>query len=272
MSGMSPSSSRLLRTSLLVIASVIVGACGRRPPPLPPPPVATDPATSAARTGSTAPDPPSVLVPTLDIRIEPPSIKRGESALLIWQAQHSDRVIIDHNVGAVDTSGKIKFFPDKTTTYRAVAEGAGGQTEKIVTVDVSVGPAGVFEEDLLQGSVKERFEQSVKPIFFSFDKATLSAKAKADLKGNIRWLHREENSHLRFVLEGHCDERGSEEYNLALGDIRAQVVRSYLLEQGVDPSRITAISLGEERPFDSRRTEEGWTLNRRVQFVLVKGS
>lgn len=268
---MSRSNSRLLATSL-VIAAVITGACGRRPPPLPPPPVATHPPATETRTGSTAPDPPSVLVPTLDVRIEPPSIKRGESALLIWQAQHSDRVTIDHNIGVVDTAGKIKFFPDETTTYRAVAEGAGGRTEKIVTVDVSVGPGRVSEEDLLQGSVEEQFEQSVKPIFFSFDKATLGSEAKEDLEGNVRWLQREENSHLRFVLEGHCDERGSEEYNLALGDIRAQVVRSYLLEQGVDPSRITAISLGEERPFDSRRTEEAWTLNRRVQFVLVKGS
>ena len=267
---MIPSNSRLLATSLLVIAGGIMGGCGRRPPPLQPPPVATHPPTTETRTGSTTPDPRPVLVPTLDVRIEPPSIKRGESALLIWEAQHSDLVNIDHNIGAVDTSGKIKFFPDETTTYRVVAEGAGGRTEKIVTVDVSVGPGGVSEEDLLQGSVEERFQQSVKPIFFSFDKATLSAEAKSDLDSNIRWLQRGENSHLRFVLEGHCDERGSEEYNLGLGDIRAQVVRGYLLEQGVEPFRITAISLGEERPFDARRTEEAWTLNRRVQFVLVK--
>ena len=213
-----------------------------------------------------------MLAPKLDARIEPPSIRRGESALLIWQAQHSDKVTIDHNIGAVDTSGRIKFFPDETTAYRIVADGTGGRTEKIVTVDVSVGPGGVSEEDVLPGSAEERFEQSVKPIFFSFDKATLGAEAKADLDSNVRWLQRAENLHLRFVLEGHCDERGSEEYNLALGDLRAQVVRGYLLEQGVDPSRISSISLGEERPFDSRRTEEAWTLNRRVQFVLVNDS
>ena len=196
---------------------------------------------------------------------------------MIWQAQHSDQVIIDHNIGAVDTSGKIKFFPDATTTYQVVAEGAGGRTERAVTIEVSAGPDGdiseedLSEEDLLLGSIEERFEHSIKPIFFPFDRAILSAEAKADLDNNSRWLQREENRHLRFVLEGHCDERGSEEYNLALGDLRAQVVRGYLLERGVEPSRITAISLGEERPFDSRRTEEAWTLNRRVQFVLVKG-
>ncbi len=191
---------------------------------------------------------------------------------MIWQAQHSDQVIIDHNIGAVDTSGKIKFFPDATTTYQVVAEGAGGRTERAVTIEVSAGPDGdISEEDLLLGSIEERFEHSIKPIFFPFDRAILSAEAKADLDNNSRWLQREENRHLRFVLEGHCDERGSEEYNLALGDLRAQVVRGYLLERGVEPSRITAISLGEERPFDSRRTEEAWTLNRRVQFVLVKG-
>ncbi len=269
---MIPSKSRLLATALLVIAGgVTMGGCGRRPPPLHPPPVATQPPATETRTGSTAPDPPSVLVPTLDVRIEPPTIKRGASALLIWQAQHSDQVTINHNIGAVDPSGKIKFFPDETTTYQIVAEGAGGRTEKAVTVEVSAGPAGdISEVDLSQGSIEEQFEHSIRPIFFSFDRAILSAEAKADLDSNIRWLQREENSRLRFVLEGHCDERGSEEYNLALGDLRAQVVRGYLLEQGVDPSRITAISLGEERPFDSRRTEEAWTLNRRVQFGLVK--
>lgn len=245
--------------------------CGRRPPPLQPPPVATRPPATETDTGSTAPDPSPILVPTLDVRIEPPSIKRGESALLIWQAQHSDQVTIDHNIGAVDTSGKIKFFPDETTTYKVVAEGAGGRTERAVIVEVSAGPAGdISQEDLSQGSIDEQFEHSIKPIFFSFDRAILSAEARADLDNNARWLQREGNSHLRFVLEGYCDERGSEEYNLALGDLRAQVVRGYLLEQGVDPSRITAISLGEERPFDSRRTEEAWALNRRVQFVLVK--
>ena len=257
--------------ALLVIAGVTMGACARRPPPLHPPPVASQPPATETRTGSTAPDPPSVLLPTLDVRIEPPSIKRGASALLIWQAQHSDQVTINHNIGVVDTSGKIKFFPDETTTYQVVAEGAGGRAERTVTVEVAAGSAGdISERDLLQRSIEEQFEHSIKPVFFSFDRAILSAEAKADLDSNIGWLQRGENSHLRFVLEGHCDERGSEEYNLALGDLRAQVVRGYLIERGVDPSRIAAISLGEERPFDSRRTEEAWTLNRRVQFVLVK--
>jgi peptidoglycan-associated lipoprotein len=75
---------------------------------------------------------------------------------------------------------------------------------------------------------------------------------------------------LLFVVEGHCDERGSEEYNLALGDARAEVVAEYLKNNGISKSRITTISMGEERPFDNRKVEAAYALNRRAHFVLLK--
>jgi peptidoglycan-associated lipoprotein len=123
-------------------------------------------------------------------------------------------------------------------------------------------------EDLRGLSLEEQFQVFVKPVFFEFDSTVLTQESILTLDGNIRWLLRPENSGIRLLLEGHADERGSEEYNLALGDKRAQVVRDFLVDHGINPSRINTVSLGEERPFDHRKSEEAYALNRRTEFVF----
>jgi peptidoglycan-associated lipoprotein len=213
------------------------------------------------------------LAPILDLRVEPEQIRRGESALLTWRSEHADGVEIDPAIGPVDLSGRIKFFPDETTTYTVSARGAGGSTAKSVTVEVlgsdSGTTGGVLSEDLENTSLDERFNLFVKPVFFAFDSTELTSEARLTLDGNLRWLEQVENRMVRFVLEGHADERGSEEYNLALGDKRAQVVKEYLLSKGLDASRVETVSLGEERPFASGTTEEAYAMNRRTQFLLL---
>jgi peptidoglycan-associated lipoprotein len=205
----------------------------------------------------------------LDLRIEPRRINPGESALLTWQTQNASEVRIAPNIGSVDLSGKIKFFPDETSTYSVTAKGPGGSTTRSVTVEVALGISSDISVENVNGlTVQEQFAEFVKPVFFAFDSAQLSQEAKLVLDSNIQWLSRPENNRLRFVLEGHADERGSEEYNLALGDMRAQVVRDYLIASGIDLSRIQTVSLGEERPFDRGTTEEAYARNRRTQFLL----
>lgn len=213
----------------------------------------------------------NVPAPDLTLRVEPPVIRPGESALLTWESHNADRVLIEPSIGTVEPSGRIKFFPDSTTTYTVRAEGPGGDVSRNVTVEVRTGavPANIDQEDVQALPLKEQFSAMVKPVFFGFDSATLSEEARLTLDANIRWLERPENRALRILLEGHCDERGSEEYNLALGNERASVVRDYLVAGGLDASRISTVSLGEERPFDTRQTEEGFALNRRTQFVLL---
>jgi peptidoglycan-associated lipoprotein len=170
----------------------------------------------------------------------------------------------------VDLAGRIKFFPEETTTYRVTARGPGGETSRSVKVEVgSDQPSGVSVEDVAGLSIADQFAEFVKPVFFAFDSADLSQEGRLTLDKNIKWLSRPEYNHLRFVLEGHTDERGSEEYNLALGDMRAQVVRTYLVANGVDASRIDTVTMGEERPFDRSKTEEAYALNRRTQFRLL---
>jgi peptidoglycan-associated lipoprotein len=103
-------------------------------------------------------------------------------------------------------------------------------------------------------------------IHFEFDKSRLLPEAKAILRVKAEWL--KANPEARAIIEGHCDERGTNEYNLALGDRRAQSAKTYLVDLGIAAERLTCISYGEERPLDPGHDEAAWAKNRRDQFVL----
>ena len=247
----------------LCLLALLTGGCGRRPPPLP--------RSETPPTPTSAPTDPSAMAhpaPELDVLIVPSLIQEGESAMLSWEARNSDRVVINNNIGLVDSSGKIKLFPDETTSYDVMAEGLGGRVMKTILVEVFKDDT-LSMDDLGKLPLEEQFGYFVKPVFFPYDSAVLSEEASSTLAGNALWLAQPENLGIRFLIEGHCDQRGTEEYNLALGDRRAQAVLAYLTRQGIDPSRVRALALGEERPFDLRQTEEGWRLNRRAHFSLT---
>ena len=252
---------------LLGLLAVAGASCGRNrvPPQLP------GPAEQDARAGSGAAEPAVAVAPTLEIHVEPSVIQRGGSALLSWESHDADEVRIDQGIGVVDPTGRIKVFPEATTSYRLSATGPGGTVERLATIEVSADRTGAIgEEDLLPSARDEEIPLTVEPVFFNFDSNALDARNMATLEANYRWFSQPENAHVRFVLEGHCDERGTDEYNLALADRRAQVVRQFLVDAGIEPGRMTTIALGEERPFDTGQTEEAWAMNRRVHFVLVQ--
>ncbi len=102
-------------------------------------------------------------------------------------------------------------------------------------------------------------------VFFDFDSATLSADAQEQLRQNGVWMG---NNASKTLVEGHCDDRGTSEYNMALGDRRAASAKEYLVRFGVSPSRIETVSFGEERPFAQGQNEEAWAKNRRAHFVV----
>jgi peptidoglycan-associated lipoprotein len=106
----------------------------------------------------------------------------------------------------------------------------------------------------------------LKPIYFDFDKYDIRPADAKILDANAQWLKSNDNQ--RVLIEGHCDERGTNEYNLALGERRAKSTMNYLVSQGVQASRITIISYGEERPVCSQKNEECWSKNRRAQFLV----
>lgn len=103
-------------------------------------------------------------------------------------------------------------------------------------------------------------------VFFDYDSSVLSSDAQEQLNQNGGWL--ESNAAKKVLVEGHCDERGTSEYNLALGDRRAASAKEYLVRLGVASSRLETVSFGEERPFDSGHNEDAWAKNRRAHFVL----
>lgn len=103
-------------------------------------------------------------------------------------------------------------------------------------------------------------------VHFEFDRATITDEAAAVLERKARVLR--EHQDLRIRVEGHCDERGSNEYNMALGQRRAQAAMSYLVDLGVSRDRFETISFGEERPLANRSTEQAWAMNRRAEFVI----
>jgi peptidoglycan-associated lipoprotein len=108
----------------------------------------------------------------------------------------------------------------------------------------------------------------VKDIFFEYDKFDIRPDQQAALQGDIDFL--KQHASVRFTIEGHCDERGSTEYNLALGDNRANGVKNALVQGGVSADRIKTISYGKEKPFCTQSTEECWQQNRRGHFVYQK--
>jgi peptidoglycan-associated lipoprotein len=105
----------------------------------------------------------------------------------------------------------------------------------------------------------------LKDVFFDFDRAAIRDDQKASLNENVAWL--KQNGRAKITLEGHCDERGANEYNLALGERRAKAVKDYLVAAGVAADRIATVSYGEERPFVLGHDESAWKWNRRGHFV-----
>lgn len=110
----------------------------------------------------------------------------------------------------------------------------------------------------------------VRDAFFNYDEAQLDEAAQAALSSSATWLKSPQGAGYRLLVEGHCDERGTEQYNLALGDRRANAAKDYLVTLGVDASRIRTVSYGEERPFEEGHDEASWSQNRRAHLVLVR--
>ncbi len=110
--------------------------------------------------------------------------------------------------------------------------------------------------------------QDMNVVYFDFDQSSIRSEFETQLRDNFRWL--QQNPGINIQLEGHCDERGTNEYNLALGERRARAVLSYMIDRlGADPNRFTIVSFGEERPAQMGNSEESWNLNRRVEFTRL---
>jgi peptidoglycan-associated lipoprotein len=155
----------------------------------------------------------------------------------------------------VGLTGCSKKTPVSDVTQTTPGDGSSGGSGS----DTGANPDGSTS-----GSQADR---NLSDIFFSYDDHSLSSEARSVLSGNASYLR--ELSALRVLIEGHCDERGTVEYNLALGQRRADSARSYLVDLGIESGRLTTISYGEERPFEEGHDESAWSQNRRAHFRVV---
>ena len=229
----------------LAVLMVLAG-CKKQPPPPPP----------------TTPPPPQ---PTASLTANPNSIQQGESTTLTWQTTNATDVTLE-GIGAVQANGSQQVTPTQSTTYRLIAKGAGGTQEATARVTVAQPPPPPPMTTTL--SDEQLFNQNVKDAFFDYDKSDIRPDAQQALMADAAFLQQHPN--IRFTVEGHCDERGSTEYNLGLGDRRATAVKSFLVQQGVSADRIRTISYGKEKPFCTEHTEDCWQQNRRGHFVYQR--
>jgi peptidoglycan-associated lipoprotein len=125
------------------------------------------------------------------------------------------------------------------------------------------------EEMFLQKSLDQiNREKPLGTIYFDYDRAAIRDDARATLDGNAAWLKKFKTA--KTLVEGHCDERGTEEYNLALGEKRAKAAQDYLLSMGIASDRIKIISYGKSQPVNPGHDESAWQMNRRAQFLIIE--
>ena len=238
-----------LKWTLIVLALAVVvvaGGCKKKSvPPTPPPP-------------------PPAAQPKATLSVSPESVNRGGAATLTWSTQDATDVKIE-GIGGVQPSGSQAVSPSNSTTYRLTATGPGGSTDataRLTVVEPPPPPPVAVQENT---SEEQLFAQSVKDIYFDYDRYDLRAEDKSAIDANAAFL--KAHPSIRFTIEGHCDERGSTDYNLALGDNRANSARSALVSAGIPASQIKVISFGKEKPFCSESNESCWQQNRRAHFV-----
>jgi len=228
-------------------AILFLGACHKKTAPPPPPP------------------PPPASAPTATLTASPDTIDKGQSSTLTWQVSNATDVGID-GIGAVQPSGTQQVTPAATTTYTLTAKGPGGTQTATATVTVNApAPPPTTAPSLTE---EQLFAQNVKDIYFDYDKSDVRASEQSSIQADAAFL--QQHSSINVTVEGHCDERGSTEYNLALGDNRASAVKNALVGAGIAADRIKTASLGKERPFCTESNEACWQQNRRGHFVYAK--
>jgi peptidoglycan-associated lipoprotein len=230
----------------LLIALVAVAGCKKKP--LPP----------------AAPPPPAVAVPapTAQLTATPTVVSAGDQVVLNWSTTNATSVSID-GIGDVPTSGTRTVTPSASTSYHLLARGEGGSAE--ASARVTVNPPPVVAQPVSM-SEEEEFNANVQPAFFDYDTAAIRADAQGVLSRDASYLVSHPN--VKFVIGGYCDERGSNEYNIGLGQNRADAAKGALVTAGVAASRIRVVSYGKEKPFCTESTEECWQQNRRAGFTL----
>jgi peptidoglycan-associated lipoprotein len=235
----------------MTLVLVTFAACGpKNPPPKP-----------ATYTPPPAPPP----RPTVTLQAAPTFIEQGQPSQLNWSSTNATKVVLGGDTVAPEGSKTVQ--PSESTTYSITASGPGGDASTSVRITVSP-PARTAEATPPPLPFSELFRQNVRDAFFDYDKYDIRQDARDALARTAEFLRRYPEA--KVTIEGHCDERGSLEYNIALGEERAQSTKKFLSSLGIQESRMSTVSYGKERPFCAEHDESCWQQNRRGHFVPAR--
>jgi len=231
----------------MIALLMMVSGCKKKPPPAPPTP------------------PPKPVSATLSAN--PTSITPGQSSTLTWTTEGADDVQLDGQ--KVNASGSQSVSPTQTTTYHLTAKGAGGTQDATAQVSVAA-PAPTPAPTPVptpQVTDEQLFAQAAQDIYFDYDKADIRPDSQQILAhlGEVMRAH----PNWKVQIEGNCDDRGSTEYNLALGEKRADAARQALAQAGASADSLKTISYGKEKPVCTDANEACWQKNRHDHFTLV---
>lgn len=217
----------------------------------------------AKKVAKVTPPPSPAPAPTATSAANPNVIQQGQGSVLTWQTNNANEITIP-GLGTVPPSGSRSVVSSVSTTYTLVAKGPGGTHEATARVTVNATIANVrpspTDEDL--------FSKNVKDVFFDYDKFAIRAGEAPTVQNDEAFLS--QHLSIRVLIEGHCDDRGSEEYNLALGMSRAESAKQALVQSGISPERIKALSFGKEKPFCTSENEQCRQQNRVDHFVFER--
>ncbi|MCU1340023.1 MAG: OmpA/MotB domain protein [Bryobacterales bacterium] len=250
-------SAAVFAATLLLAAAGCKKKVAASAPPPPPPKVEEPP-----------PPPPKPQPPRIDtFAAEPATLERGQSSTLRWTVANATNMSIDQGVGAIQANGTRQVSPGNSTTYTLTASGSGGMDTRSVTVTVNAPPPPPppKPKPTVTISSADMLSREAQDIYFDYDMSDLRADAVRSAMANAELLKRifAQDPNFSVLIEGHCDERGSAEYNLGLGDRRATSLKDYYVQQGLPANRIRTISYGKERPQCTDANEACYQRNRR---------
>jgi len=215
----------------------------------------------AKKAAKVTPPPAPAPAPTATLAANPGVVQPGQSSVLTWQTSNANEITIA-GLGTLPPSGSKSVVPSASATYTLIAKGPGGSNEASARITVSAPIASATPSP----TDEELFSRNVKDVFFDYDKYAIRSNEVTTVQNDEAFLA--EHPSIKVVVEGHCDDRGSEEYNIALGASRAETVKRTLVQEGVPGDHIRTVSYGKERPFCTEDNEQCWQQNRVDHFAF----
>ena len=254
---------RLSAICLAVALALFAAGCKKRVPP-PPAPAPPPPAPAPVETTPNAPT-------VAQFTAEPTTIQRGQSSTLRWEVSGNvSSVSIDNGVGTVQNTGNRRVSPADSMTYTLTATGPGGSSTATATVNVSAPPPPPPPPSSTPtATLDQRVTSDVQDAFFDYDRNDIRPDARDALTRDASALKSilSDFPNAVIIVEGHCDSRGSAEYNNGLGDRRAASAIEFLQGLGVPTDRLKRVTYGKEKPQCTEENETCWQKNRRVHFA-----